>query len=142
MDKNAVFKEKLRALIREKGHNGTIFPTSQQDQMITDILQIQSDGPKSARDYNLKNRYGFLKIGEENKLIRLGKNDAIRCIASIEEMFDVINDAHQKIGHGGEKKHFEKHKINGRTSHKKLAICFSHFVKNATRRGPESFQKA
>ncbi|KRZ46779.1 hypothetical protein T02_2107, partial [Trichinella nativa] len=55
MDKNAVFKEKLRALIREKGQNGTIFPTSQRDQMITDILRIQSDGPKSARDYNLKN---------------------------------------------------------------------------------------
>ncbi|KRY42168.1 KRAB-A domain-containing protein 2, partial [Trichinella britovi] len=40
-----------------------------------------------------------LYIGEENKLICLGKNEAIRCIASIEEMFDVINDAHQKIGH-------------------------------------------
>ncbi|KRZ58194.1 KRAB-A domain-containing protein 2 [Trichinella nativa] len=108
MDRNTVFKEKLRALIREKVHNGTIFPTSQQDQMITDILQIQSDGPKSARDYNLKNRYGFLKIGEENKLIRLGKNDAIRCIASIEEMFDVINDAHQKISHECHKKRARK----------------------------------
>ncbi|KRX44246.1 KRAB-A domain-containing protein 2, partial [Trichinella sp. T9] len=95
-------------LIKEKGHNGTIFPTSQRDQIITDILRIQSDGPKSARDYNLKNRYGVLKIGEENKLIRLGKNEAIRCIASIEEMFDVINDAHQKIGHGGEKKTFRE----------------------------------
>ncbi|KRX82843.1 KRAB-A domain-containing protein 2 [Trichinella sp. T6] len=104
----AVFEEKLRALIKEKGHNGTIFPTSQRDQIITDILRIQSDGPKSARDYNLKNRYGVLKSGEENKLIRLGKNEAIRCIASIEEMFDVINDAHQKIGHGGEKKTFRE----------------------------------
>ncbi|KRY24213.1 hypothetical protein T03_15704, partial [Trichinella britovi] len=85
MDRKAVFEEKLRALIKEKGQNGTIFPTSQRDQMITDILRIQSDGPKSARDYNLKNRYGVLKIGEENKLIRLGKNEAIRCIASIEE---------------------------------------------------------
>ncbi|KRZ83547.1 KRAB-A domain-containing protein 2 [Trichinella sp. T8] len=72
--------------------------------MITDILRIQSDGPKSARDYNLKNRYGVLKIGEENKLIRLGKNEAIRCIVSIEEMFDVINDAHQKIGHEAQNK--------------------------------------
>ncbi|KRZ84986.1 KRAB-A domain-containing protein 2 [Trichinella sp. T8] len=108
MDKNAVFKEKFRALIREKGHNGTIFPTSQQEEMITDILRIQSDGPKSARDYNLKNRYGFLKIGEENKLIRLGKNDAIRCIASIEEVFHVINDAHQKIGHECHKKRARK----------------------------------
>ncbi|KRX75023.1 KRAB-A domain-containing protein 2, partial [Trichinella sp. T6] len=108
MDRQAVFEEKLRALIKEKGQNGTIFPTSQRDQIITDILRIQSDGPKSARDYNLKNRYGVLKIGEENKLIRLGKNEAIRCIASIEEMFDVISDAHQKIGHGGEKKTFRE----------------------------------
>ncbi|KRZ47643.1 KRAB-A domain-containing protein 2 [Trichinella nativa] len=86
MDRKAVFEEKLRALIKEKGHNGTIFPTSQGDQIITDILRIQSDGPKSARDYNLKNRYGVLKSGEENKLIRLGKNEAIRCIAFIEEI--------------------------------------------------------
>ncbi|XP_003368518.1 putative KRAB-A domain-containing protein 2 [Trichinella spiralis] len=57
-------------------------------------------------------------------------------------MYDMINDAHQKIGHGGEKKTFEKHRINGRTSHKKLAICFSRFVKNAIRRGPECFQKS
>ncbi|KRZ02153.1 hypothetical protein T11_2941 [Trichinella zimbabwensis] len=46
----------------------------------SDILRIQSDGPKSVRDYNLKNQYGVLKISEENQLIRLGKNDAIRCI--------------------------------------------------------------
>ncbi|KRY99127.1 hypothetical protein T11_13472, partial [Trichinella zimbabwensis] len=88
MDRKAAFEEKLRALIKEKGQNAAIFPTTQRDQMITDILRIQSDGPKSVRDYNLKNRYGVLKIGEENQLIRLGKNDAIRCIASIEEMFD------------------------------------------------------
>ncbi|KRY26610.1 Retrovirus-related Pol polyprotein from type-2 retrotransposable element R2DM, partial [Trichinella spiralis] len=80
----------------------------ERDKIITDILRIQSDGPKSARDYNLKNRYGVLKIGEENKLIRLGKNEAIRCIASIEEMFDVINDAHQKIGHECHKKRARK----------------------------------
>ncbi|KRY50954.1 hypothetical protein T03_2785 [Trichinella britovi] len=46
MDRKAVFEEKLRALIKEKGHNGTIFPASQRDQIITDILRIQSDGPK------------------------------------------------------------------------------------------------
>ncbi|KRY27615.1 hypothetical protein T01_9575 [Trichinella spiralis] len=70
--------------------NGAIFPISQRDQMITDILRIQSDGPKSVRDYNLKNLYGVSKIGEENKLIRLGKNDAIRCIASIEEILIMV----------------------------------------------------
>ncbi|KRZ59077.1 KRAB-A domain-containing protein 2 [Trichinella nativa] len=59
---------------------------------------------KYVRDYNLKNQYGVLKIGEENKLIRLGKNDAVRCIASSEEMFGVINDAHQKIGHEAQNK--------------------------------------
>ncbi|KRY85082.1 hypothetical protein T11_18124, partial [Trichinella zimbabwensis] len=79
MDRKTAFEEKLCALIKEKGQNAAIFPTTQRDQMITDILRIQSDGPKS---------YGVLKISEENQLIRLGKNDAIRCIASIEEMFD------------------------------------------------------
>ncbi|KRZ82950.1 hypothetical protein T08_4565 [Trichinella sp. T8] len=101
---------------------------------MTNISQILSDGPKSDL-WSFKNR-------EENKLIHLGKNEAIRCIAFIEEMFDFINDAHQKIGHGGEKKHFEKHRINGVTSHRKLFICLSHFLKNAIRREQKSFQKA
>ncbi|KRX52601.1 KRAB-A domain-containing protein 2 [Trichinella sp. T9] len=47
MDRKAVFEEKFRTLIKEKGQNAKIFPTSQRDQMITDILRIQSDGQKS-----------------------------------------------------------------------------------------------
>ncbi|KRZ74762.1 hypothetical protein T10_7379, partial [Trichinella papuae] len=53
MDKKVVYEEKLRALIKEKGQNATIFPTSQRDQIF--------NGPKSVRDYNLKNQYGVLK---------------------------------------------------------------------------------
>ncbi|KRZ55900.1 hypothetical protein T02_1917 [Trichinella nativa] len=56
MDRKAVFEEKFRTLIKEKGRNAQIFPTSQQDQMITDISRIQSDGPKSVRDYNSRNQ--------------------------------------------------------------------------------------
>ncbi|KRX14635.1 KRAB-A domain-containing protein 2 [Trichinella nelsoni] len=42
----------------------------ERNQIITDILRIQSDGPKYARDYNLKNQYGeachlFLTFCEE-----------------------------------------------------------------------------
>ncbi|KRY40301.1 Glycoprotein-N-acetylgalactosamine 3-beta-galactosyltransferase 1 [Trichinella spiralis] len=47
MYKKAMYEEKPGALIKENGQNATIFPTSLRDQMITDILQIQSDGPKS-----------------------------------------------------------------------------------------------
>ncbi|KRZ47910.1 hypothetical protein T02_4789 [Trichinella nativa] len=92
--------------------------------MITDILQILSDGPKSDSDYNLKNQYG---------------NDAIRCIASIEEMFDVINDAHQKTG--GEEKHLKNYRINGLTPYRKLSICLSRFVKNAIRESEKASKK-
>ncbi|KRZ50300.1 hypothetical protein T02_221 [Trichinella nativa] len=63
----------LKAPCSVKSGKKDIFPTSQRDQMITDILRIQSDGPKSARDYNLKNWYGVLKIGEENKTHSLGQ---------------------------------------------------------------------
>ncbi|KRY88354.1 hypothetical protein T4D_4901 [Trichinella pseudospiralis] len=60
------------------------------------------------------------------------------------EVFNAMNAAHEKIGPGGEKT-FQKNKkrrINGQTSHRKRAICFSRFVKNAIRRERESFQKA
>ncbi|KRX26782.1 hypothetical protein T07_8989 [Trichinella nelsoni] len=100
MDRKAVFEEKFRTLIKEKGQNAQIFPTSQRDQIITDISRIQSDGPKSVRDYNSRNH---------------------------EEMFDVISAAYQNIGHGGEKEHFKKLRINGLTSHGKHAICLPRF---------------
>ncbi|KRZ82954.1 KRAB-A domain-containing protein 2 [Trichinella sp. T8] len=80
----------------------------------------------------------LLTFCESSQMVQNLLNEAIRCIASIEEMFDVINDAHQKIGHGGEKKHLEKHKINGRTSHKKLAIYFSQCHKKRARKLPKS----
>ncbi|KRX66078.1 Glycoprotein-N-acetylgalactosamine 3-beta-galactosyltransferase 1 [Trichinella sp. T9] len=47
MYKTAMYEEKPSALIKENGQNATIFSTSQRDQMITDILRIESDGPKS-----------------------------------------------------------------------------------------------
>ncbi|KRY41908.1 hypothetical protein T03_6112 [Trichinella britovi] len=50
MDSKTTDEEKLR-------QNGAIFPISLRDQIITDILRIQSDGPKSVRHYNLKNQH-------------------------------------------------------------------------------------
>ncbi|KRX25291.1 KRAB-A domain-containing protein 2 [Trichinella nelsoni] len=82
-----LYMKESSVLIKEKAQNGTTFPTSQRDQVITDILRIQSDGSKSVRDYEIKNKYGVLKIGKE-------------------KIFDAINAAHQKIDHGGEKKTF------------------------------------
>ncbi|KRX21027.1 Glycoprotein-N-acetylgalactosamine 3-beta-galactosyltransferase 1 [Trichinella nelsoni] len=41
MYKKAMYEEKPGALIKENGQNATIFPTSQRDQMITDVLRIQ-----------------------------------------------------------------------------------------------------
>ncbi|KRY95683.1 hypothetical protein T11_7306 [Trichinella zimbabwensis] len=46
---------------------------TKRDQMITDILRIQPDGPKSVRDYNLKNQCKVLKIGKENKYNLIGQ---------------------------------------------------------------------
>ncbi|KRZ10999.1 hypothetical protein T11_6737 [Trichinella zimbabwensis] len=60
MDKKAMYEEKHRALIKGKEHNATNFLTSQRDQIISDNLRIQSDGPKSVRDCNLKDQYGVL----------------------------------------------------------------------------------
>ncbi|KRY97462.1 hypothetical protein T11_10452 [Trichinella zimbabwensis] len=70
MDRKAAFEEKLRALIKEKGQNAAIFPTTQ--------IKCMTFCESSQMVQNLF--YGVLKISEENQLIRLGKNDAIRCI--------------------------------------------------------------
>ncbi|KRZ17698.1 KRAB-A domain-containing protein 2, partial [Trichinella pseudospiralis] len=93
-------------------------------------LRIQSDGPKSVRVYN------------KNQLIRLGKNDAIRCIASIEEMFDVINAAHQKIGQGREKKTFREAQNKWANVTQKVCHLFLTYCEECHKKRVRSFQKA
>ncbi|KRX72942.1 KRAB-A domain-containing protein 2 [Trichinella nativa] len=97
MDRKATDEEKLRALIKNKDRMEQFFRFHSEIKCLLTLCE------SSQMVQNL-----FLKIGEENKLICLGKNEAIRCIASIEEMFDVISDAHQKIVHGGEKRTFRE----------------------------------
>ncbi|KRZ71497.1 SCAN domain-containing protein 3 [Trichinella papuae] len=63
-------------------------------------------GASFANDYNLKRRFELHIIGVEHKLIRKRKNDKIRQIAALEDMFFIIRNAHSHIGHCRERKTF------------------------------------
>ncbi|KRZ05764.1 hypothetical protein T4B_10058 [Trichinella pseudospiralis] len=105
----AVYKRKAPCSVSEqrKKQNAAIFPTLQQNEIISDNLRIKSDGPK------------FVRICIASSILK-------KC--SILSMLFIKRLVMMK-----KERHFEKHRINGKTSHRKLAICFSRFVKNTVR---------
>ncbi|XP_076061559.1 SCAN domain-containing protein 3-like [Oratosquilla oratoria] len=100
----AAFERKLRQTLEGKAENTVIQPTIQCDKYIQALLRINSYGAHSAFDYNLKNRYEVLRVGNADRLIRKRKDKnehEFKFLASLEEVFGIVKTAHEAIGHGG-----------------------------------------
>ncbi|GFR64340.1 KRAB-A domain-containing protein 2 [Elysia marginata] len=107
----ADFEFKLRQRLEGKAENAVLQSTTQRDQLLEDLLKINSFGAKSTFDFNLQKRYEVLGVGNADRLIRRRKDpneDEFKFIASLEEVFDIVKAAHEAIGHGGGKKQLLK----------------------------------
>ena len=68
------------------------------------MIRTESEGAKSASDFNLRKRYEVLRIGDDDRLIRRrSAEDDFKFVASLEEVFAIVKAAHAAIGHGGGK---------------------------------------
>ncbi|KRZ07302.1 KRAB-A domain-containing protein 2, partial [Trichinella zimbabwensis] len=121
MDMKQQFNKRLAEIVTEKSGNNVIYSQATYDKIVNDLLQIQTKGACSAGDHNLKRRFELLIFGEEHKLIRKRKNGEIRRIATFEEMFSIVRDAHSRIDHGGERKTFLE--IKKKWANVTLEIC-------------------
>ncbi|XP_068205367.1 KRAB-A domain-containing protein 2-like [Palaemon carinicauda] len=105
MDQTA-FEEKLRETQELMAENAVLQPTIKRDNLIEDLLRINSHGATSPFDYNLQKRYEILCVGNVDRLIRKQKdpaNGVFKFLASL-EVFDIVKAAHEGIGHDGGKK--------------------------------------
>ncbi|KRY82754.1 KRAB-A domain-containing protein 2 [Trichinella pseudospiralis] len=121
MDIKQQFDKRLAEIVNQKSGNNVIYSRATYDKIVNDLLRIQTKGTSSAGDHNLKKRFELLIIGEEHKLIRKRKNDEIRQIATFEDMFSIVRDAHSRIGHGGERKTFLE--VQKKWANVTLEIC-------------------
>ncbi|KRX28251.1 KRAB-A domain-containing protein 2 [Trichinella nelsoni] len=106
MDMKEQFDKRLEEIVNQKSGNNVIYSRAAYDKIVNDLLRIKTKGTSSA---------------EERKLIRKRKNDEIRQIATLEDMFSIVRDAHSRIGHGGERKTFLE--IQKKWANVTLEIC-------------------
>ena len=65
----ADFESKLRQTLEGKAENAVLQSTTQRDQLLEDLLKINSFGANSPFDFNLKKRYEVLRVGNADRLI-------------------------------------------------------------------------
>ena len=103
----ADFESKLHQTLEGKAENAVLQSTTQHDQLLEDLLKINSFSANSPFDFNLKKRYEVLRVSNADRLIRRRRDpneDEFKFIASLEEVFDIVKATHKAIGHGGGKK--------------------------------------
>ncbi|XP_068243799.1 KRAB-A domain-containing protein 2-like [Palaemon carinicauda] len=106
------FEQKLDNLLQSKNDNVVIPRKEKRAQWIAQLLRIEKEGPKTSYDYNMKNIFEILRLGDDDRLIwkRKGLETEFKFIVCFEEGHQAISVAHSAVGHGGEKKTFKGQK--------------------------------
>lgn len=90
----------MMAKINEKASNSKILKKSEYDALVSRLRRIKEMGPCSTdkSDYRVIKRYDIQKVGSDFILISKSSDKAL---VFVEQMYDIINDAHQATQHGG-----------------------------------------
>jgi hypothetical protein len=98
------FNERLKELCLSKGQNTQILTKPQFLELIEKVKSSKSKvANKKPEDYQRLRRFDVMTIGEKEKLIvpvKEGK-EQIRFYVHLEEIFQLLHDAHVSTGHGG-----------------------------------------
>ena len=98
------FNERMYSLIETKKANSVIMTKQRYYQFIDQIKESkQKVVGKKPVDYNCLRRYDIMELGGIEKLIFPvnGEDQSVQYYVHVEEIFDIINDTHMEIGHGG-----------------------------------------
>lgn len=84
--------------------NRTFIEKNRYEQLIEETKNAKTAEKKASRDYWLLKHYDVITVGQKDKLIfpvdATTNNNIIYYVADT-ELFQVLHDAHQSIGHGG-----------------------------------------
>ena len=90
------FDQKLRESMINKRDNTSIPTKEKRDAWISQIIQIQKEGPKVPDDYNLKRKHAVLRVGEEDRLVK-NTGDDVKFVIALEEIHSAIMVAHSAV---------------------------------------------
>lgn len=93
------FIQKLLSLESDKGfRNYNVMTRDVYNQLLTDVEEAKSATKKTQRQYRRLKRFDILYIGNTKRLISTGER--MRYFLPVEDIFDVIEEAHVAVSHG------------------------------------------
>ncbi|XP_017772782.1 PREDICTED: uncharacterized protein LOC108559909 isoform X5 [Nicrophorus vespilloides] len=104
VEMNQTFDKLLGELVSTKNRNNVYLSRDAYDKVLEDVINAkQKTHSKTPVDYRRLQRYDVARVGEELKLISpiSSNNKYIKYFVTMDELFDVIEDAHLMTGHGG-----------------------------------------
>ncbi|XP_058789958.1 KRAB-A domain-containing protein 2-like [Phymastichus coffea] len=104
MEMNKTFNEHVKELLSAKGVNSFLLSKDDYLKAIEDVKEKKScEYKRRPQDYQFLRRYDVAEFSNKEKLIfPANENDTkIRFYAHTEELFIILHDAHNSVGHGG-----------------------------------------
>ena len=102
----------------KEDHNKTpkrgFFSHEEITQMISTLLSAKDKvETKTGREYHLLAEYDVLQISTSRKLIKKQETpeDTIKYIVAAEDLYDLIEEAHKNVGHGGQNRTYQEVKL-------------------------------
>ena len=93
-----------------KKHNSVVMSKSKHYELIDQVKESKNkvDG-KLPVDYFRLKRYDIMEVGGCEKLVFPvnGEEQSVKYYVHVEEIFDIMNDTHLAIGHGGKSRMFK-----------------------------------
>lgn len=104
-ERRNLFNEKLLALMESTGTRGAYYSEEHYNKILHEVQEAQrkrSIGESmSSKEYRRLKRYDIIDVGPNKKLIEktAGNNEPIRYYCKLQDYFDVIEKAHEAVGH-------------------------------------------
>ena len=101
-----LFHERLASVLEKKKDNSKIMSKQRYNQMIDKVKLSKQKGKgdgKNPADYNILKRYDIIVVGGSEKLVAPinGEDASVQYYVQVDEIYDILNDTHLSIGHGG-----------------------------------------
>ena len=120
------FYAKVNEITRRKNSNNTFFDEENYRRMIQHVNELKSgQREKEPLDYQTLKRYDVVRVSNTDKLIYPVAEGStfIKYYITNAEIFNILHDAHLRIGHGGRNRMIKERQSKFKTSQLNLS-CF------------------
>ena len=95
------FDEKLSVLINSSADNSFFISSDEYNDYLARVKEVKSrEKPRTTSEYRLLKRFDIVSI-DRNEIKPMKEGGSVLYYAKNEELFDILNNTHVSVGHGG-----------------------------------------